>query len=184
MQKKNPPATATHMQKSLYSRRLKCFFVCLFILIQFLSSGTHIVAPKMENKLFRSSARAKLKELKKKLVKSNVIPLKQVHELSILVLKVDCCYFFYFACFTLFSDFAVLCRLNTRNYSYRCVCVCNETDLNLLIWQTCLDFPTLALYQQTKHTYTQRETILRVRWANSRDIWNSMHVTTCTVFDS
>lgn len=52
--KKSTGNRETHMQKSLYSRRLKCFFVCLFILIQFLSSGTHIVAPKMEYKLFRS----------------------------------------------------------------------------------------------------------------------------------
>lgn len=40
--------------------------------------------------------------------------------------------------------------LNTRNYSYRCaVCVCNQTDLNLLIWQTCLDFSHVGSCQQT-----------------------------------
>lgn len=57
--------------------------------------------------------------------------------------------FFFSSCFFTLIFFVSLCffctvsaGFSTRNYSYRCVvvCVCNKTDLNLLIWQTCLDF--------------------------------------------
>lgn len=119
--------STTHMQKSLYSPRnklksLRFFSICLFILIQFLSSGTHIVAPKMENKLFRSSARS---DKKKHLVKSNVIPLKNRYmscqSLCFKSIVVAVCWQFFFplSLTSMCFSFCFLHWLHTRNYSYR-----------------------------------------------------------------
>lgn len=68
---------------------------CLFILIQFLSSGTHIscIAMSKNGKQTISIMRAQYTYTRKK---NYVIPPKQVQcELSALVLRINCCQFFF-----------------------------------------------------------------------------------------